>query len=51
MFAEVKVLEQQIIINVHHMHTVVFRVYKKNYMYEQHIYGYTFVPMVNRFVS
>ena len=48
-FAEVKVLQQQNMLNVHHMHNLVCEVFKSNY--EQHLYTHTFIPMVNRFAS
>ena len=48
-FAEVKVLQQQNILNVHHMHTLVCDLFKWNY--EQHLYTHTFIPMVNIFAS
>ena len=48
-FAEVKVLQQQNMFNVHHMHILVCEVFKWNY--EQHLYTHTFIPMVNRFSS
>ena len=31
------------------MHTLVFEVFKLNY--EQHLYNYTFIPIVNIFAS
>ena len=48
-FAEVRVLHQQNTLNVHHMHTLVFEVFKWNY--EQHLYTHISIPMVNRFAS
>ena len=45
-FVEVKVLQQ---LNVHHMHTWVCTVFKWNY--EQHLYTYTLIPIINRFAS
>ena len=48
-FAEVKVLQQQNMLNVHHMHTEVCTVFKLNY--EQHLHTHTLIPMVNRFAS
>ena len=48
-FAEVKVLQQQNMLNVHHMHTWVCTVFKWNY--EQHLYTHTLIPIINRFVS
>ena len=47
MIAEVKMLQRQIMLYVHHMHTLVCRVFKWNY--EQHIYGHTFIPTDIRF--
>ena len=40
-FAEVKVLQQQTMLNVHHMHTLVCTVFKWNY--EQHLYIHTLI--------
>ena len=48
-FAEVKVLQQQNMLNVHHMHNLVCEVFKWNY--KQHLFTHTFIPMVNRFAS
>ena len=48
-FAEVKVLQQQNMLNVHHMHTWVCTVFKWNY--EQHLYTHTLIPIINRFAS
>ena len=48
-FAEVKVLQQQNMLNVHHMPTLVCEVVKWNY--EQHLYGHTFISMVYSFAS
>ena len=48
-FAEVKVLQQQNMLNVHHMHTRVCTVFKWNY--EQHLYTHTLIPIINRFAS
>ena len=48
-FAEVKVLQQQNMLNVHHMHTWVCTVFKWNY--EQHLYTNTLIPIINRFAS
>ena len=48
-FAEVKVLQQQSMLNVHHMHTWVCTVFKWNY--EQHLYTHTLIPIINRFAS
>ena len=48
-FAEVKVLQQQNILNVHHMHTWVCTVFKWNY--EQHLYTHTLIPIINRLAS
>ena len=47
--AEVKVLQQQNMLNVHHMHTWVCTVFKWNY--EQHLYTHTLIPIINRFAS
>ena len=41
MFAEVKVLQQQNMLNVHYIHTLVCMVYKWNY--EHYLYGHTFI--------
>ena len=49
LFAEVKVLQQQNMLNVHHIHTLVCNVFKLNY--EQHLCGHSLIPMVYRFVS
>ena len=48
-FAEVKVLQQQNMLNMHHMHTWVCTVYKWNY--EQHLYTHTLIPIINRYAS
>ena len=48
-FAEVKVLQQQNMLNVHHIYTLICEVFKWNY--EQHLYTHTFIAMVNRFAS
>ena len=48
-FAEVKVLQQQNMLNVHHMHTWVCTLFKRNY--EQHLYTHTLIPIINRFAS
>ena len=48
-FAEVKVLQQQNMLNVHHMHTWVCTVF--NWNYEQHLYTHTLIPIFNRFAS
>ena len=48
-FAEVKVLQQQNMLNVHHMHTWVCTVFKWNY--EQHLYTHMLKPIINRFAS
>ena len=48
-FAEVKVLQQQNMLNVHHMHTWVCTVFKWNY--EQYLYTHTLIPIINRFAS
>ena len=48
-FAEVKVLQQQNMPIVHHMHTWVCTVFKWNY--EQHLYTHTLIPIINRFAS
>ena len=48
-FAEGKVLQQQNMLNVHHMHTWVCTVFKWNY--EQHLYTHTLIPIINRFAS
>ena len=48
-FAEVKVLQQQNMLIVHHMHTWVCTVFKWNY--EQHLYTHTLIPIINRFAS
>ena len=48
-FAEVKVLQQQNMLNVHHMHTWVCTVFKWNY--EQHLNTHTLIPIINRFAS
>ena len=48
-FAEVKVLQQQNMLNVYHMHTWVCTVFKWNY--EQHLYTHTLIPIINRFAS
>ena len=48
-FAEVKVLQQQNMLNMHHMHNLVGEVFKGNYV--QHLYTPTFIPMVNIFAS
>ena len=48
-FAEVKVLQQQNMLNVHHMPTLVCELFKWNY--EQHLYGHTFISMVYSFAS
>ena len=45
-FAEVKVLQQQNMLNVHHMHTWVCTVFKWNY--EQHLYTHTLIPIINQ---
>ena len=47
--AEVKVLQQQNMVNVHHMPTLVCEVFKWNY--EQHLYGHTFISMVYSYAS
>ena len=47
--AEVKVLQQQNMLNVHHMPTLVCKVFKWNY--EQHLYDHTFISMVYSFAS
>ena len=41
-----QMLRQQ---NTHHMHTLVCEVFEWNH--EQHLYTYTFIPIVNRFAS
>ena len=48
-FAEVKVLQQQNMLNVHHMPTLVCEVVKWNY--EQRLYGHTLLSMVYSFAS
>ena len=48
-FTEVKVLQQQNMLNVHHMHTWVCTLFKWNF--EQHIYTHTLIPIINRFAS
>ena len=48
-FSEVKVLQQQNMLNVHHLHTWVCTVFKWNY--EQHLYTHTLIPIINRFAS
>ena len=48
-FAEVKVLQQQNMLNVHHMHTWVCTLLKWNY--EQHLYTHTLISIINRFAS
>ena len=48
-FAEVKVLKQQNMLNVHHVHNLDSEMFKWNY--EQHLYTHTFIPMGNRFAS
>ena len=48
-FAEVKVLQQQNMLNVHHMHTWVCTVFKWNY--GQHLYTHTLIPIINGFAS
>ena len=48
-FAEVKALQQQNMLNVHHMHTWVCTVLKWNY--EQHLYTHTLIPIIYRFAS
>ena len=48
-FAEVKVLQQQNMLNVHHMHTSVCTVFKWNY--EQHLYTHTLIPIIIRSAS
>ena len=48
-FGEVKVLQQQKMLNVHHMHTLVCEVFKWNY--EQHLYTHNFIPVVKKFAS
>ena len=44
-FAEVKVLQQNTMLNMHHM-LILFK-----WNYEQYLYKHTFIPMVNRFAS
>ena len=46
MFAEVKLLQQQNMRNVHHMHISVCRLFRWNY--EQRLYGFTFIPTIIR---
>ena len=46
---EVKVLQQQNMLNVHHMPTLIYEVFKLNC--EQHLYGQTFISMVYSFAS
>ena len=46
-FAEVKVLKQQNMLSVNHMHTLVCEILKWNY--EQNLYTHTFITMVNSF--
>ena len=48
-FAEVKVLQQQNMLNAHHTHTWVCTVFKCDY--EQHLYTHTLIPIINRFAS
>ena len=48
-FAEVKVLQQQNMLNMHHMHTWVCTVFKWNY--EQHLFTHTLIPIMNGFAS
>ena len=48
-FAEIKVLQQQNMLNLHHLHTLVCTVCKWNY--EQHLHTHTLIPMVNIFAS
>ena len=44
MLAEVVILlQQQNMLNVHHMNTLVCCIFK--WKYEQRLYGYTFIPM------
>ena len=49
MNAEVKVCQWQNMLYVHHIHTLVCRVIKRNY--EQHLYGHTFIPTDIRFCA
>ena len=42
-------LQQQNMLNVHHMHTWVCTMFKWNY--EQHLYTHTLIPIINRFAS
>ena len=48
-FAVAKVLQQQNMLNVHNMPTLVCELFKWNY--EQHLYGHTFKSMVYIFAS
>ena len=48
MFAEVKVLQQQNMLNVLHMRTLVCKMLKLNY---EHLDGHSFIPMVYMFTS
>ena len=43
-FAEGKQLQQQNMLNVHHMHNLVCEVFRWNY--EQHLYTHTFIPLL-----
>ena len=47
MIAEVKVFQRYNMLSVHHMHTLVCKVFKWNY--EQHLYGNTSLPAYIRF--
>ena len=49
MFAVVKVLQLQSMLNVHYMCILVWRVFKWNY--EQHFIGHTFIPTEFRFAK
>ena len=40
-------LQQQIMLNMHHMHTLVCEIFKWNY----ELYTHTFIPMAYRFAS
>ena len=48
-FAEVKVLQQQNMLNVHHMHTWVCTVFK--WKYEQHLYTHTLILIIKWYAS
>ena len=48
-FGEVKVLQQQNMLNVHHMPTLACEVFKWNY--EHHLYGHTFKLIFYSFAS